>query len=223
MRHIWSDDDLLALSGIQHYVFCPRQWALIHLEQQWAENDRTLSGAFVHERCHDSSVRERRGDTLIVRGLHVCTRKLGLAGICDVVEFHECDDGVELVNETGLFRPVPVEYKRGRRKVGDEDRVQVCAQAIALEEMFGISVPIGYLYYDSEKHREEVSFDDDLRATAESAAFEMHKCYARGYTPKPRRASRCTRCSLTDVCVPELTQATTVSMYLEKTLAEVIE
>ena len=144
---MYAEDEYLALSGIQHYAFCPRQWALIHLEQQWSENVLTMQGNLMHERAHDEFSREKRGSMLIVRGLGIHSRNLGLSGKCDVVEFHRSSEGVPLAGEEGLWLPTPVEYKHGKAKRHDADRLQLCAQAMCLEEMLGADVPIGFLYY----------------------------------------------------------------------------
>lgn len=132
---MYAEDEYLALSGIQHYAFCPRQWALIHLEQQWSENVLTMQGNLMHERAHDEFSREKRGNMLIVRGLGVHSRNLGLSGKCDVVEFRRSSEGVPLAGEEGLWLPIPVEYKHGKAKRHEADRLQLCAQAMCLEEM----------------------------------------------------------------------------------------
>ena len=134
-------DDWLPLSGIQHFCFCRRQWALIHLEQQWAENRRTVEGQLDHARCHDADQTERRGGLLITRGMQVVSRRLGLSGNCDVVEFRADPEGIPLQSTEGLWKPMPVEYKHGRAKASDADRLQLCAQAMALEEMLVCSIP----------------------------------------------------------------------------------
>ena len=128
-------DGYLMISGIQHFSFCRRQWALIHLEQQWAENLRTTEGHLLHQRCHDETFREKRGDLLVVRGLRVISHRLKMTGACDVVEFHADPEGIALEGFSGLWLPVPVEYKHGSPKSNDADRLQLCAQAMALEEM----------------------------------------------------------------------------------------
>lgn len=128
-----SPDDYLLMSGIQHFSFCRRQWALIHLEQQWSENQRTAEGRLQHTRCHDVTLTEKRGDLLIARGMRVVSHRLKLTGDCDVVEFHKDPNGVSLQGRRGLWQPMPVEYKHGRSKVNDADRLQLCAQAMADE------------------------------------------------------------------------------------------
>ena len=130
-----SEDELLKLSGLQHFAFCRRQWALIHIEQLWAENLRTVEGTLLHQRAHDEKQRERRGDTLILRNLSISSKSLGLSGQCDAVEFHAHPDGITLHGESGRWLPYPVEYKRGAPKSHQADELQLCAQAMCLEEI----------------------------------------------------------------------------------------
>ena len=149
-----NPDDYLQMSGIQHFCFCRRQWALAYMEQQWAENLRTAEGRLLHERCHDDSLREKRGDLITVRDLRVVSHRLRLAGNCDVVEFRAAPDGVALQGYDGLWQPLPVEYKRGAPKASDADRLQLCAQAMALEEMLVCTVPRGAIFYGETRRRE---------------------------------------------------------------------
>lgn len=142
-----AENDYMLMSGIQHFCFCRRQWALIHLEQQWSENMQTAQGRLVHERCHDEQLTEKRGNLLIVRGMRVISHRLRLSGSCDVVEFRISPNGISLQGREGLWLPTPIEYKRGHTKQGDSDRLQLCAQAMALEEMLVCDIPRGALYY----------------------------------------------------------------------------
>lgn len=199
-----ESDDYLMLSGIQHFCFCRRQWALIHLEQQWAENQRTAEGEIQHRRCHDESVREKRGDLLTVRGMRVVSRRLRLAGNCDVVEFHADANGVPLQGLEGRWQPLPVEYKHGTAKENDADRLQLCAQGMALEEMLVCEVPRGALYYEQTHRREVVELTPALRAQTQQAADEMNAYFARGYTPKVKPGKHCNACSLKELCLPAL-------------------
>ena len=207
---------MLPLSGIQHFAFCRRQWALIHLEGQWAENLRTVEGALMHSRAHEEGLRERRGDVLTIRGLAVYSRRLGLSGKCDVAEFHACSTGVPLQGEDGLWLPFPVEYKRGVQKSEDADRLQLCAQAMCLEEMLCCDVPQGALYYGETHRRELVPFTPELRGQVGSMTMEMHDYARRGYTPrvKPRRG--CAACSLKELCLPALKRAPSAAAYLHE-------
>lgn len=137
----YQEEDFLLLSGIQHFVFCRRQWALIHIEQQWQENLRTVEGGILHEKTHDYTIKEKRGDLIISRSMGIYSRTLGITGACDVVEFHKSRDGVALYGREGNYKPVPVEYKRGKPKQGNADVLQLCAQAMCLEEMLLCRIP----------------------------------------------------------------------------------
>lgn len=214
---MYSDEEFLALSGIQHFAFCRRQWALIHMEERWQENYLTASGQVVHQRAHDDAMRERRGSLLVVRGLFVQSCELGLSGICDVVEFREDPRGVPLAGEKGAWKPIPVEYKRGKSKSDDCDRLQVCAQAMCLEEMLGCDIGSGFLFYKQTQSREPVLFTDDLRKAARSAADEMHQLFRRGHVPRVRKTKRCAACSLAEECLPSLQQRS-AREYIEGTL-----
>ena len=216
----YQDEDLLSLSGIQHFAFCRRQWALIHLEQQWQENLRTAEGQLLHRRAHDEALRERRGDTLILRGLSVVSYTLGLSGQCDVVEFHASPEGVPLHREEGLWLPFPVEYKRGRPKVHQADELQLCAQAMCLEEMLCCDIQEGALFYGEPRRRMAVDFTPELRQSVRDAAEEMHQYYRRGYTPRAKPGKSCNACSLKDLCLPQLTRRGAVSDYLRRVMEE---
>lgn len=210
----FNEEDYLQLSGLQHFSFCRRQWALIHLERQWAENLRTTQGHVFHERAHDSQQRERRSDTLILRDLTVFSHALGLSGKCDVVEFHADPQGIPLQGESGLWKPFPVEYKRGAPKEHDADRLQLCAQAMCLEEMLCCAIPRGALFYGEPRRRTAVDFTPELRQEVRDCLEEMHRLYDRGYTPKVRQGSMCRACSLKDLCLPSLTRRRSVAEYL---------
>lgn len=215
---MYEEDDLLALSGIQHFAFCRRQWALIHVEQQWAENVHTVLGDLLHGRAHDEAVRERRGELLVVRGLGVRSLALGLSGICDVVEFRQSPDGVPLAREEGLWRAAPVEYKKGRKKSIDADRLQLCAQAMCLEEMLCTDIPEAFLYYGATHSRERVVLGKALREEVREAAKAMHDLFHRGQTPQVRPTKACAACSLKEICLPELTARETVAAYYARHL-----
>ena len=208
------EEDWLQLSGLQHFAFCRRQWALIHIENQWAENFRTVDGSLMHENVHDQGFRESRGDMLVVRGLAVHSAQLGVSGQCDVVEFHRDPDGITLRDREGTWRPYPVEYKRGRPKDGQVDELQLCAQAMCLEEMLCCTVSEGALYYGETRHRLTVQFTSDLRCQVQDGFAEMHELYRKQYTPKVKPTKGCNACSLKDMCVPKMMRAKKVSDYL---------
>lgn len=212
---MYQEEDYLQLSGIQHFLFCRRQWALIHLEQQWAENIRTIEGKTLHKNAHDSDKYEKRGDVLIVRALRIHSARLGLSGECDVVEFHEDPEGVSLVDREGRYLPYPVEYKRGIPKKIDCDRAQLCAQAMCLEEMLCCTIPEAALYYGQPRRREVVILTDELRQVVEEAVKEMHLLYLKGYTPKGKYSKACDSCSLKDICLPKMNGKQDVEEYMK--------
>lgn len=217
----FEEDDYLQLSGLQHYVYCPRQWALIVLENQWAENVRTIEGNQLHERVHDVQQREKRGDLLTVRSMSVHSRTLGVSGQCDVVEFHRGVGGVPLPGQTGLWSPVPVEYKRGAPKENDADRLQLCCQAMCLEEMLLCEpIPTAYLYYGETAHRVRVPLSGDLRDTVRRCLLEMHRLYERGHTPRRKPDKGCNACSLKEACLPRLMTRRSVTDYIAQHLKE---
>lgn len=216
-------DDFLMMSGIQHFCFCRRQWALIHLEQQWSENLRTAEGRLEHKRCHDAAQTERRGGLLTVREMRVVSRRLRLAGHCDVVEFRQDPAGVPLQRTAGLWLPMPVEYKHGRAKETDADRLQLCAQAMALEEMLLCDIPQGALFYEETRRRELVPLTAQLRQTTQTMADEMNQYFARGYTPKVRPGKHCNACSLKELCLPVLCQRADPRAYLRAHLDEPVQ
>lgn len=219
----YKQDEYLMLSGIQHFKFCRRQWALIHLEQQWAENVHTALGEVMHKKAHDPYLKEKRKDILIVRALPVSSRVLGVSGECDVVEFHECEEGVRLFGHRGLYSVFPVEYKKGKPKISEEDRLQLTAQAMCLEEMFSTEIPEGAIFYGETRRREIIAFLPELRNEVERMFREMHQYFAKGYTPKGKKSKACMSCSLKEICLPELEKTVAVSSYIEQALKEADE
>lgn len=216
----FKEEAYLQLSGLQHFAFCRRQWALIHIEDQWAENVRTVDGSLMHERVHDQEFRESRGDRLTVRGLAIHSAELGISGQCDAVEFFKDPSGVTLRGREGLWLPYPVEYKRGRPKEHDADKLQLCAQAICLEEMLCCSVPEGALYYGEPHRRTVVDFTPQLRDQVRDSLAEMHRLYQRQYTPKVRPSKSCSACSLKEQCLPKLMNRKKVEEYLAAAMEE---
>ena len=216
----YNEDDYLMISGIQHFRFCRRQWALIHIEQQWSDNVHTVIGELMHKRVHDPYLTEKRKDIIIARGLPVSSRVMGVSGECDVVEFHRCDDGIRLHGHRGLFSVYPIEYKKGRPKLTEEDKLQLAAQAMCLEEMFSTEVPEGAIFYGESRRREIVDITSDLRTEVEKMFEEMHQYYNRHYTPKVKYSKSCNACSLKDICLPKLGKAVSVKRYLEQMLEE---
>lgn len=215
---ICAEEDFLQLSGLQHFAFCRRQWALIHIEQQWKENLRTVEGDLFHRRAHDEQARERRGDVLILRGLSVASPTLGISGKCDVVEFHADPGGISLRGEEGLWRPFPIEYKRGAPKSHQADELQLCAQAMCLEEMLCCAVPEGAIFYGETRRRTAISFTPALRQQVCAMVEEMHQLRRRGHTPKVRPSKGCSACSLKELCLPALMKGKDVDVYLRQAM-----
>lgn len=213
---MYAEEDYLMLSGIQHFAFCRRQWAMIHIEQQWAENYRTTAGELMHRKAHDEGSFEKRGDLLIVRGLRIVSQELGLSGQCDVVEFHENEKGIAVFGYDGKWDLVPIEYKHGSPKENNADELQLCAQAVCLEEMFQTDVPEGFLYYGEKRRRSLVKFTDDLRFEVKKMADEMHALFQRGHTPNVKPTKQCKACSLENLCVPRLQKSIRVREYIEQ-------
>lgn len=214
-------DDYLMLSGIQHFAFCKRQWALIHIEQQWQENSLTFSGQLLHKKTDNPHITECRGDLIISRAMPIQSHSLCVSGIADVVEFHRSTDGVVLPGQDGYWQVVPVEYKVGKKKPGDCDAVQVCAQAICLEEMFHTIIPYGYLYYGKTRRRTEIVFTEVLRKRVSDLVSEMYRLFELGITPPAVCGSYCRSCSLVDVCLPEMMDGRiSVSEYMNRMFSE---
>ena len=214
----YSEDEYLLLSGIQHFMFCRRQWALIHIEQQWAENYRTVDGELMHKSVHDRDFNETRGDVIITRSMAVSSAEFGISGECDVVEFHRSEQGVELFGREGKYNVIPIEYKRGEPKENRCDEIQLCAQALCLEEMLCCKIPYGYLYYGEKRRGFKVEFSDELREMVHSMLAEMHQLYLRGYTPKCKRTKSCNACSLKDICLPVICGTKSASEYITEYL-----
>ena len=213
---MYAEEEYLPLSGIQHMAFCPRQFALIHIECQWLENTLTFEGRIIHDRADDPFSFEARGTVLITRSVPLISKSLGLYGIADVVEFRKCDaGGVLLAGREGLWKPYPVEYKRGRPKPDDRDAVQVCAQAMCLEEMLGVTVDEGALFYGKTRRRQIVKLDATLRSRVIALSQEMHELYNSGITPPPNKSRACDSCSIADLCLPKIASRRSAKTYLE--------
>jgi CRISPR-associated exonuclease Cas4 len=209
---MYNIDDLIQLSSLQHYAFCPRQCALIHVEQAWAENRLTAEGRIMHEHVHEEGD-ESRGDVRIERGASLRSLRLGSIGKADVVEYHHQADGT--------WQAYPVEYKRGKPKPDHSDKIQLCAQALCLEEMLNASIPAGALFYGKTRRRLDVDFDEALRQETETAAIKTHELIDAGITPAPVYAKRCESCSLMAECMPKTIQKKrTVESYIKRMLDE---
>ena len=204
----YTEDDFIMISALQHIAFCERQCALIHIEQVWSESGLTAEGHIMHERVHEQD-RESRGDVRIEYGLPLRSLRLGLIGKADVVEFRRVGKD--------FWQPFPVEYKRGKPKHDHCDLIQLCAQAICLEEMLSVRVPSGAIFYGRTRRRLDVSFDDTLRKETEEAAEKAHQLIASGKTPLPVYEKRCKSCSLIEECIPKtIGKKSSVKRYLAR-------
>lgn len=208
------------LSALQHFAYCRRQWGLIFVERQWAENARTAEGQVFHQTAHHGPESETRGDLLILRGLRVASPALRLGGICDVVEFHRSPSGVPLMGQEGLWLPYPVEYKKGSDQTRESDEVQLCGQALCLEDMLCCQIPEGSLFYGETRRRTRVAFDEPLRQRTFSLLQEMLGHMARGHTPAAKPHKGCNACSLRDICLPKLSRTPSVADYVHARAAE---
>lgn len=211
---MYDEEDLLPISALQHLLFCERQAALIHVERLWAENRLTVEGRHLHEKAHGGPPQTRPG-CRTVRGMPLRNLRLGLHGVADVVEFHEApndDDGGTVM---------PVEYKRGRSKLGDHDRVQLCAQALCLEEMLAVVVPQGAIFYGRTRRRELVSLTEELRQTTTAAARRLRELVETGTVPRVDRQPKCERCSMLHLCLPDATRPNrSARRYFQRALTQ---
>lgn len=217
----YGEDELLDLSGVQHFVFCRRQWALMAIEKLWADNTLTVEGTREHERVHDPLFNETRAGVISSRSLPVRSYTLGITGMCDLVEFAPAENGACLIGKRGKFSVTPVEYKHGKPKPDQRDEAQVCAQAMCLEEMLATTINVGFLFYAKTRRRHEVIFSEELRQTVRSATTEMHQYFARKYTPRPKLKKACASCSLVDLCLPGLSDIEPdIEKYIQRRIGE---
>lgn len=215
-----EDSDFLMISGLSHFQFCRRQWALIHVEQLWQENVLTLEGQYLHERVHDSSFTEARGAVLLSRGMPVRSSALKITGVCDMVELYQDPDGVPIQGREGRWRLYPIEYKHGASDNQASAALQVCAQAMCLEEMFVTHIPEAALYFAKIKRRHRIPLTDELRQKVIDSITEMHQLLQKGYTPKAKLKKQCKSCSLALLCQPELTKQISASAYIHNAFHE---
>ena len=216
----YEDDDLLMLSGIQHFAFCPRQWGLIHIEQQWEENHLTISGQWLHRNVDNPLSMERNKNVVHLRSVALVSYELGFTGIADLLELTatECmENSIVIPKYSGRWQVYPIEYKHGKPKNDKIDEVQLCAQAMCLEEMYGIHIDEGAFYYESIRRRMSVFFSDELRRQVIAYSTMMHKAFDSGITPQAEPRSHCRSCSLKDKCfINSLKRSPSVNYYLKQ-------
>ncbi|MEC1177369.1 CRISPR-associated protein Cas4 [Metasolibacillus meyeri] len=217
---VYNEEQFLMLSGLQHFVFCRRQWALIHIEQVWVDNVLTVEGNALHEKADDPFIREKRGDTIYVRALPIHSHTLGISGICDMVEFTRTVNGITLANEEGQFVVKPIEYKKGAPKKHDADIAQLVAQVLCLEEMLQTTIDEAALYYHETRRREIVMITTEWRDKVIAMIKEMHQYYERQHTPRVKTGKHCKSCSLQHICLPELLSKESVFTYIDRVTKE---
>ncbi len=220
---MFDDDDMLMLSGIQHFMFCPRQWALIHIEQLWEENRLTIEGKILHANVDNPFYRQKNGNTITLRSVPISSKELGLYGISDAIELTHAygpSNAIRHHKYPGYWTPHPIEYKRGRSKPDERDIVQVVAQTMCLEEMYCINISSCSIYYGETHSREHISVDNHIRSIVKDISQQMHSVFNSGLIPKPILKPHCKNCSLSDICMPKLSASSSVSDYLNQNLYE---
>lgn len=216
---VGNEEEYLLISGIQHFIFCRRQWALIHIERLWEENFFTLDGQIKHEKV-DEGVYETKNDKKILRSLPVVSHELRIQGKCDVVELRPDSEGFYFSKYEEKYNVYPIEYKRGKPKKDESDKMQLLAEAMCLEEMLGVRIKEGACFYFETRRRESFIFTEDMRDRLVKMIEEMNQYYDRRYTPRVKKSSKCKSCSLKNLCLPELSEAGSVSKYMEKRIKE---
>lgn len=218
---MFNEDDMLMVSGIQHFRFCPRQWALIHLEQQWEDNLLTIEGQLLHKHVDDPFYRQKCGEHITLRSVNIASYKLGLYGISDAIELLPSDDNTYTIRHPkypGCWIPVPIEYKHGKPKKDEVDEVQLAAQAMCLEEMYSIHVSHGAFFYAEIRHRVEVEITPRLKDIVRECSEEMHEIYQKKQIPMASKEKHCEKCSIKNLCLPEINDCGEVSAYLKNNL-----
>lgn len=218
----YNEDDMLMLSGIQHFRFCPRQWALIHIEQMWDDNRLTIEGQILHKHVDDPFYRQKCGEQITLRAVNIASHKLGLYGISDAIELFpslSADDTIIHPKYKGRWKPVVVEYKHGKPKINEVDEVQLAAQTMCLEEMYNIRIGYGIFFYGELRHRVKVDISDDLRCTVSQCADNMHVLFRKALIPKAKYGKHCDKCSLKEICMPKINMnCSDVNAYLNENL-----
>jgi len=220
---MYNDDEMLMLSGIQHFRFCPRQWVLIHIEQQWDDNRLTIEGQLLHKHVDDPFYRQKCGEYITLRSVSIASHELGLCGISDAIELLPTEDKNNSISHPkykGFWLPFPVEYKHGKPKKNEIDEVQLAAQAMCLEEMYSIRIDKGAFFYGEIRHRVEIEITPQLRKIVRTCATDMHKLYNKRAIPKAEKGKHCDKCSIKNICLPQLENCTKASTYLKNNLYE---
>jgi CRISPR-associated exonuclease Cas4 len=215
-----DNKDYLLISGIQHFMYCERQWGLIHIENAWSENVLTIEGTQVHERVDDPEIFESRGETFYSRSVPVVSNKLNIQGVIDIIEFQKNKNGVFISSKSDYYMPNIIEYKHGSPKMEDYDTVQLCAQAMAFEEMKNCILDFGFIFYNQTKRREKIFFTTELREKVVMLIKQMNEYYFKQVTPLPVNLKKCKNCSLNNLCAYNIKNMSAED-YIKKTLKEI--
>lgn len=215
---MFDDDELKQISALQHLMFCKRQCYLAYIELIWVENKHTTEGHVFHERVHGNES-GFKNDVYIVRGISLVSKKFGITGQADAVEFHQANEGHILPNKNGFWRPYPIEYKKGKPKTDSCDEVQLCAQALCLEEKYNIQIVEGALFYGEINRRSVVVFNESLRNKTINLIQELHELYKLEMRPKPIYSKKCEQCSLKDECLPETFEKKSALDYIKANIS----
>ncbi|GEQ49202.1 CRISPR-associated protein Cas4 [Tetragenococcus koreensis] len=215
----YVEDEYLMLSGIQHYYFCKRQWGLIHIDQQWAENSYTAEGQQLHKKADDPYIKEKRKDMFISRAIHVSSSSLGLSGILDVVEFYKDKKGISFQGKKGKWQPYIVEYKRGQPKKDKRDVIQLVAEVMCLEETLDCQISNSYLFYHSVNKKIKIDITKELRDLVHDFSAKMHFYYQHKKVPDAEFFKNCRLCSLYDICMPRMNKRPkNIDNYIENAI-----
>ncbi len=226
-ERVYAEDEYIPLSALQHYIFCPRQCGLIHLEQTWGENRLTAEGELLHQRVHQEGVASR-GGVLSERSVRLSSAGHGICGIADSVEYIAAKESekpfaVQLGRVSGWWRVYPVEYKHGRKKADMSDAVQLCAQAFCLESMHEVQIADGAIFYGKSQSRVPVEFTAALRNETARVIREVRALFADKLLPPAEYGAKCRNCSLSESCMPEIISSPKASTYVAGCLAEIRE
>ena len=217
----YTEDQMLMLSGIQHFRFCPRQWALINLEQEWEDNRLTTEGNILHKHVDDPKYRQKSGECITLRSVRLSSYELGLYGLSDIVELHPApfnDNFITHSKYPGKWIPTVVEYKHGKPKPNNIDEVQLAAQVMCLEEMYNLHLNHASFFYAEIRRRVDVEMSDELKQTVSDCAKQMHEIFQSGNMPPIDYSKKCTNCSLKDICMPQIAKCLKVKNYLTQRL-----
>ena len=213
-------EESIQISGIQHYMYCRRSWALLYIENMWKDNYLTLDGDAVHEKVHDTNVKESRKDVFYERGVYISSEKYNLSGQCDLIEYHKNKNGILLKGKDDLWVIVPTEYKHGNGDSIDYDKYQLIAQMICLEEMFLTKIEYGYLYYKKSNKRIKIENTEEIKKELKKIISEMQDLMKRKYTPKIRKNKKCKNCSLLEICNPQVSNLKNIKSYMKEVIDE---